>query len=208
MPIPNQVRNDNSDGLRESDVTLVVFAPPRSGSTWVGQICGDVLGHGVVNTHTWLDLPGVPVLAVIRDPRDCVISHWRFRWPQEVEQYGTIPRERAVNLAAFYGQEFLILERWNQTNEPVVLHYEKLRRWPTLVFDALESMLGLPTKKRDRRRILAARSLRSNRRALEPGHVHEGRVGTWKQFVNQDSARLLTWLLGPICRHYGYKEAR
>ena len=113
MPL---VRNDNSLGIRPSDVTLVVFGPPRSGTTWVAQICRDTLGPVVLQTHAWLDLPGAPVLLVIRDPRDCVVSHWRFRHPEEVECFETIPRERVVNLAAFHAQESILESRWRETN--------------------------------------------------------------------------------------------
>ena len=58
--IKNQ-HGDSLDGIDASEVRLILFAVPRSGSAWLWQMVGDVLGDGVFRTHRYVlcDLNGL-----------------------------------------------------------------------------------------------------------------------------------------------------
>ncbi|MFQ5492390.1 MAG: hypothetical protein ACE5GE_16895, partial [Phycisphaerae bacterium] len=62
-----------NDHLQAEDVAVVVYGVPRSGTTFIWQLLNDLFPDGgVVKTHDWLDVAGeVPVVATIRDWRDC-----------------------------------------------------------------------------------------------------------------------------------------
>jgi len=214
--IPNQVRNDSA-GLSAQNVRLICFGLQRSGTTWIWQVCGDALGDGVIKTHEWLDLQ-VPVLSVYRDPRDCVISHWRFRHPDEVERLGVIPRERLYWIAGRYLNTLWRMQQYQETHLPLHLRYETAIEKPQQIFSLLSALTGWEVTPQRQAEILAARHIDRNREicaalqpgesrdVLEPGHVHEGQPGTWRRFVDPASSDLLNRLLQPWLERLNYAD--
>ena len=207
---------NSTEDLTPEQVRLITFSVPRSGSVWVWQIACDVLGDGVVKTHEWLDLPGVPVIATYRDVRDCIISHWRYRHPDEVERLGVIPKERLYWILARYLITDWRLDQFGETNQIVAIQYEKIITRPWRLFDTIACLTGCAPDKDEARRILDKRSIQNNRaicatlregeshQKLFLGHVHEGAAGTWRQFVDEPTAKLINRLCRPWLEKMGY----
>ena len=180
-----------SSGISPSQVRLVTYGIPRSGSTWLYQVCCELLGTGVIKTHDFLDLPGVPVVATIRDPRDAIISHWRFRHADEVQSQGTIGRERMVKLVGLHTMfAGLFLSHLRPAlcagRRVGVVPFTAIIRRPLEVIAAVEWAAGVKFDAQLVQKALNANTIDCNRGRLEPGHVHEGDVGTWESFVSND----------------------
>lgn len=215
----NQGVNDTRS-IDRSKVRLLCYGVQRSASTWVYQIACAVAGSGVLKTHDYLDLPAsVPVLASYRDLRDCVISHWRFRYPDEVrDTAGQIPLERMFELAGAYTRAGWVFDQYARYRNPRMLRYREIMASPDRVFDAIEQATGSVVDRVRRQEILDTYSHRANREIsdgtrpvdpslmITPGHVHDGVVGSWRSFVPQDRHGLLTELLQPWLRDHGFND--
>ena len=210
---PNRVAGPSPDE-DYSRSSVIVYGIPRCGTTWVYQIACDVLGGGVVKTHDWIEAPGVPVISCCRDLRDCIVSHWRFRRPDQVEKYGVMPRTSIFFLAGGYNQSAWVWNEYRLCRGTFNLRYEEILADPALILEQLEQATGAVAV--DGRAILAAHTIERNRAIsdgvepwqaellIDPGHVHEGEVGTWRRFVDDNGADLITELTKDWLVRMGY----
>lgn len=73
---------ESLSGLENFRISAVCAGLRRSATTMLYQIVRDLFPEGgVIKSHTFLDVPAdVPVIATVRDPRDCVVSWWRVTY--------------------------------------------------------------------------------------------------------------------------------
>lgn len=219
--IPNQHVED-SWYVRKNTVNLVIFGMPRSASTFVWQVLGDVYGAGVVRTHVWLDADAsIPVVLTVRDWRDCVVSYFRSHHPRARE----MDAEDVMQYVAKY-QEFLwtlrrVWEPIQAEGRAPVLRFEEVVHDPARVYREARRWCHAPEVTEERLRgILDAHSIGVNRNIaanlqafdkntlLQPQHVHEAEAGAWRRFVRQENAELLTDLLAEDLAAWGYSDAK
>lgn len=213
---------EHTENIDPADVAVISYGVPRSGTTWAYQIVRDLYpGGGVMKTHSYLALPAsIPAVVTYRDFRDVAISYWRVSRP---ERSGPISEEDLVRLAGLVHLWIVHFERYLSRLNRAVLRYEDFVERPSDIFPELEQVLQRTIDDDTRQLLIESHSLEINRglrvftdipdptwgaqnylRRLPGGHCHEGQVGTWRRFVDEAGANLLTQLLmGPLSRH-GY----
>jgi hypothetical protein len=201
----------NSTFLRGRDVRLVSAGVPRSGSTLVWQVACDIVGPHVPKTHTFLDMPGIPVLLTVRDPRDCMASIWTKDSPT-LEPTD----EHTLRMVAEYRMWFAHAEFYAERGA-AILRYEDFVRNTNIVFDAIDKLLSYSTPQFDRDRIAASHSIETNRRLAEslesshdpvthihPRHIGYVEPGAWTRVFSPFQQAMITRLLGGILQDWNY----
>jgi len=211
--IPNQ-HLENSYPVNRNTTSLIIFGVPRSASTYTWQVIGDIYEMGVVRTHKFFDVsPSIPIVRTVRDWRDAIVSYWRSHYPD----VACMEREDIYQYVAYYQEFIWSLQAWTQVQpKSPLLRYEETIANPKKLFEVAES-LGGPQITPDRRdEILEAHSVRVNRAIannlrgidkstlLAQRHVHEAAVGKWKDFMDDDNAKLFCELLGDELTEWGY----
>lgn len=197
---------------------VLAYGMPRSGSRFIYHcLCNLFPEGGVVATHDYLLLDqSVPIIVGIRDPRDCVVSHWRFRMPDAAAR-GHLLEEELVQLAGKYLHASWIAEHYvGRHQETRVLRFEEWTINHERLFDTLTSHLRIDITPHQRADILAAHNIERARAIsrgeisahwkppLEAGHVHEGLAGTWRRYVQAKHVAFLNHLLAPALDAWGY----
>mgnify|MGYP001575915061 CR=1 FL=1 len=210
--------NQHCDCLTDVDlsrVRAVVFGVQRSGSSWAWQVLGRLLGDGVLKTHRYLLLPNdMPVVATVRDFRDCVVSQWRVWHPQRTR----MDRPDLFLHVGIFQENLWALHQYSLRHGCLTVGmYEQVRRIPKLWFASLLRFCGTGSPDYPAiRRAVRLFQMDANRRVadqltepdasrlLVPHHVHEGKPGTWRRFVAREDWPLLTDLLREPLAWYGY----
>lgn len=197
------------DNLRAGDVAVVAYGVPRSGSTFIWQLLNDLFPDGgVVKTHDWLDVAAdVPVVATIRDWRDCIVSHWRMGKPEDAQMSG----QEVLDWVATCRRWVCIWEYYHNLRHLQVIQYDMLVFYAMdhAVWPKIEAAIGTSVAPEQRRQLERAHSLERNREVaatvaegfdpdtlIHRDHVHEGGTGAWSRFMSDGNARLMTALLG------------
>ena len=98
------------DDVNESDLEVVCYGIPRSGSTLIYQLVSGIFPEGVAKTHRYCS-HRVKTTVSFRDFRDVVVSLWRRSNPdavdrkmteQEVEKFGGTCRSRIEELDRYF----------------------------------------------------------------------------------------------------------
>lgn len=163
---------ESLDGLKSFQVSAVCCGVRRSATTMIFQILRDIFPQGgVVKTHTFLDVPpNTPVIATIRDFRDCAVSWWRTtkhdntirnaeyiakllsetaKWslalfhPPASTQYG-LSLEDVVRIAGLIKTDLLHTEAYSRCSRYLLLRYEDFVSRPDSIAVALENFLQIP----------------------------------------------------------------
>jgi len=206
--------SDSSTAFAPGDVQAVCFGIPRSASTFVWQFTRDLLGDGVIKTHSFLDV-AAPVVATIRDPRDVVISYWRWQG-----MLGNPTREDLIRLAGLCRVWYWTLDRYVDRGPVLLLQFEDLIRHPWMWCREICRHVGKLHDDRWIQDVAARYSLSENRqRAAAVGeqgideanqvharHCHEGKRGTWRRFVADPDRQLLNDLLDEPITKWGYRD--
>lgn len=203
--------SDSSTQFKDGDVQAVCFGIPRSASTFVWQFTRDLLGDGVVKTHSFLDV-AAPVVVTIRDPRDVVVSYWRWQG-----MVGNPTREDLVRLAGMCRIWFWTLDRYIDRGPVLLLEFSDLVRHPWMWCREVCKHVGKMQPDQWIQDVAARYSLTANRERSEAAgeydpetqlhreHCHEGRPGTWRKFVTGEDRELLEKLLDEPLTKWGYK---
>ena len=202
--------SDSSTAFHPGDVQAVCFGIPRSASTFVWQFTRDLLGDGVIKTHSFLDVVA-PVVATIRDPRDVVVSYWRWQG-----MLGDPTREDLIRLAGLCRVWYWTLDRYVDRGPVLVLEFADLVRHPWMWCREVCKHVGKMQDDQWIKDVSDRYSLAANRRRQEQvtgqepvdeihrEHCHEARPGTWRGFVHGDDRLLLTTLLDEPLTKWGY----
>lgn len=212
--IENQ-HGDTLEGIDPNGVRLILFAVPRSGSAWLWQLLGYVLGDGVFRTHRYLVCdPTIPVVMCIRDLRDCIVSHWRFYNPDAGDRCMT-EQEIYTNVEMYQGV-FWAMRRWLQAKSGIrFMRYEDLVKSPIFHLTLLGHSLGTIFDPHVTSDSAGKFSISENRQKCESedrpdlmlmrGHVREGEIGTWKRFIRDEHVPLINRLLRSELELFGYE---
>ena len=209
MKLANQ-HNDDPFAVTPENTAAIVFGVQRSGSSYVWQLACDVFQAGVVKTHYYLPASKlVPTFCVYRDFRDAVVSGWRHQNPARSIMTGD-------EIRALVSSKLLTVGYLDQYAEYVphsrLLRYESFIADPNVILRAICEVREVDAT--TWQTSLAEHSLERNRQLSENGpvpslllvhrHVQCGEVGTWRRYVDDSGAELLTSLLRPVLTKWGY----
>jgi hypothetical protein len=200
------------DAVKESDLELVCYGIPRSGSTLVYQLISGIYPQGVAKTHRYCP-HRVKTTVSFRDFRDVVISLWRRSNPTALNRQITKPEvEKFAGTCRLRIEE---LDRYFERGGICPLRYEEFAPNP-----ALERAFGIIVAPDKAAALIAEFSMEKNAaiaeklgsfKSIDPAsqihgnHIYRGEVGGWRQFVAGDAAARLDELLREPLRRYGYK---
>jgi hypothetical protein len=206
------------DDVNESDLEVVCYGVPRSGSTLVYQLVSAIYPAGVAKTHRYCS-HRVKTTVSFRDFRDVVVSLWRRSNPtardrqmteQEVEKFGATCRSRIEELDRYFDRGGIC-----------PLRYEDFAPNPALVFSALEQSFGIVVPSEKAASLIENFSIEKNAaiarklgsfKSIDPSsqihgnHIFRGEIGGWRQFVSGPAAQQLQDLLREPLRRYGYES--
>jgi hypothetical protein len=204
------------DEVKESELEVVCYGIPRSGSTLVYQLISGIYPQGVAKTHRYCP-HRVKTTVSFRDFRDVVVSLWRRSNPTKLERGMT--EDDVERFTATCRQRIAELDRYFERGGICPLRYEEFAPNPTLVFSALESAFGVVVTPERAARLIAESSIEKNAaiaqkldsfKTIDPAsqihgnHIYRGEIGGWRQFVAGRVAERLEDLLREPLRHYGY----
>ena len=208
------------DDVPESELEVVCYGIPRSGSTLIYQLVSGIYPKGVAKTHRYCP-HRVKTTVSFRDFRDVVVSLWRRSNPtkldrgmteEEVEKFAGICRERIEEL-----------DRYFERGGICALRYEEFASNPALVFSAFEKSFGVTVASEKASQLIAEFSIEKNAaiaeklgsfKQIDPAsqihgnHIFRGEVGGWRQFVTGRAAERLEEMLAEALRRYGYETGR
>jgi hypothetical protein len=205
------------DDVKETELEVVCYGIPRSGSTLIYQLLSGVYPQGVAKTHRYCP-HRVKTTVSFRDFRDVVVSLWRRSNPtalgrrmteEEVEKFGGTCRSRIEEL-----------DRYFERGGICPLRYEEFALNPALVFSALERTFGVVVAPEKAASLIEEYSMEKNAaiaqklgsfKTIDPAsqihgnHIFRGEIGGWRQFVDGVAAKRLEKLLREPLRRYGYE---
>lgn len=205
------------DDVNESDLEVVCYGIPRSGSTLIYQLFSGIFPEGVAKTHRYCS-HRVKTTVSFRDFRDVVVSLWRRSNPdavdrkmteQEVEKFGGTCRSRIEEL-----------DRYFERGGICPLRYEEFVPNPAVIFSAIEKTFGITVPAEKAAKLIDDYSMEKNAeiarklgsfKSIDPAtqihgnHIFRGEIGGWRQFVSGASAQCLEDLLREPLRRYGYE---
>jgi hypothetical protein len=205
------------DEVKESELEVVCYGIPRSGSTLVYQLISGIYPQGVAKTHRYCP-HRVKTTVSFRDFRDVVVSLWRRSNPTKLERGMT--EDDVERFTATCRQRIEELDRYFERGGICPLRYEEFAPNPTLVFSALESAFGIVVTSERAARLIAESSIEKNAaiaqkldsfKTIDPAsqihgnHIYRGEIGGWRQFVAGRVAERLEDLLREPLRQYGYE---
>jgi len=207
---------------------VVACGVPRTGSTLVWQILYRILtGKRVIKKHpgSWDMEPDCFVVGSVRHPYDTAASCLRTRF---IGDRGDGSQETVMGTRAGLLAELNMLEhnyaKMKQMMEDapkrvVVLRYEEFYKDFDVIFNMVETRLGIPVPKPVRSvtrddcsfrknvvRSLGVEGKEYQRSKINPGHVGMGTPGTWRAFVPYWGHPLLKKWCNPICEEWGYES--
>jgi hypothetical protein len=205
------------DEVKESDLEVVCYGIPRSGSTLVYQLISGIYPGGVAKTHRYCP-HRVKTTVSFRDFRDVVVSLWRRSNPDALNRQITKPEvEKFAGTCRLRIEE---LDRYFERGGICPMRYEEFARNPALVFAALERAFGVIVAPEKAAALIAESSIEKNAaiaeklgsfKSIDPAsqihgnHIFRGEVGGWRQFVAGDAAERLEELLREPLQRYGYE---
>lgn len=205
------------DDVNESDLEVVCYGIPRSGSTLIYQLVSGIFPEGVAKTHRYCS-HRVKTTVSFRDFRDVVVSLWRRSNPdavdrkmteQEVQKFGGTCRSRIEEL-----------DRYFERGGICPLRYEEFVPNPAVIFSAIEKTFGITVPAEKAAKLIDDYSMEKNAeiarklgsfKSIDPAsqihgnHIFRGEIGGWRQFVSGASAQCLEDLLREPLRRYGYE---
>lgn len=205
------------DDIPESELEVVCYGIPRSGSTLIYQLVSSIFPKGVAKTHRYSP-HRVKTTVSFRDFRDVVVSLWRRSNPtkldqgmtkDEVEKFGGTCRERIEEL-----------DRYFERGGICPLRYEEFASNPILIFAALEKSFGITVAPEKAAQLISEFSIEKNAaiaqklgsfKQIDPAsqihgnHIFRGEIGGWRQFITGSAAERLEELLRDPLRRYGYE---
>ncbi|HST30554.1 MAG TPA: sulfotransferase domain-containing protein [Chthoniobacterales bacterium] len=205
------------DDVPESELELVCYGIPRSGSTLVYQLISGIYPEGIAKTHRYCPYR-VKTTVSFRDFRDVVVSLWRRSNPTKVDRGMT--EEDIEKFTATCRQRIEELDRYFERGGICPLRYEDFAPNPALVFSALERRFGIIVAPEKAAGLIAQYSIEKNAaiaqklgnfKSIDPAsqihgnHIFRGEIGGWRQFVTGDAAKRLEKLLEEPLRRYGYE---
>jgi len=205
------------DQVRESDLEVVCYGIPRSGSTLVYQLISGIYPKGVVKTHRYCP-HRVKTTVSFRDFRDVVVSLWRRSNPAALKRQMTRPEVEKFTSTCLSRIE--ALERYFERGGICALRYEEFAPNPALVFSALEQSFGVVVAPDKAAQLISHSSLEKNAaiaqelgsfKSIDPtsqihgNHIYRGEIGGWPQFVAGEAAERLEELLREPLQRYGYQ---
>ena len=171
--------------------------------------CSHVWTHSPVNRRSFQVLPKFEkIVYIIRDPRDVANSLARYAFTKHVQEH--FPPHYEKDPASFRALTLDgVLRNWVQHvggylrhREEFGLHvvfYERLLRDFDHELTGLTDYLGLALDGEARRKIQEAVDFASMRKE-NPGHVAQGRAGTWQETFSSDQKELAERIAGPMLR--------
>src|SRR5947209_11148019 len=195
------------DDVPQSELEVVCYGIPRSGSTLIYQLVSGIYAHGVAKTHRYCPHP-VKTTVSFRDFRDVVVSLWRRSNPTKVDRGMT--GEDVQKFAGTCRERIEELDRYVERGGICALRYEEFAPNPALVFSALEKSFGVVVAPEKAAELIARYSIEKNAaiaqklgsfKTVDPGsqihgnHIFRGEIGGWRQFVTGDAAMRLHELL-------------
>ena len=205
------------DEVKQTDLEVVCYGIPRSGSTLVYQLVTGIYSEGVAKTHRYCS-HRVKTTVSFRDFRDVVVSLWRRSNPaavdrqmteQEVEKFGETCRSRIEELDRYFERDGIC-----------ALRYEEFAPNPALIFSALERTFGIVVPPEKSAKLIEDYSMEKNAaiarklssfKSIDPAsqihghHIFRGEIGGWRQFVSGAASERLEDLLREPLRRYGYE---
>jgi hypothetical protein len=204
------------DDVRESELEVVCYGIPRSGSTLVYQLVSGIYPQGVAKTHRYCP-HRVKTTVSFRDFRDVVVSLWRRSNPAGLDQGMT--NDDVEKFTATCRQRIEELDRFFERGGICPLRYEEFAPNPALVFAALERAFGVAVARDKAAQLIAGSSIEKNTaiaqklgnfKSIDPAsqihgnHIYRGEIGGWRQFVADGAAERLEDLLREPLQRYGY----
>lgn len=204
------------DDVQESELEVVCYGIPRSGSTLVYQLISGIYPQGVAKTHRYCP-HRVKTTVSFRDFRDVVVSLWRRSNPARVAQGMT--DDDVEKFTATCRQRIEELDRYFERGGICPLRYEEFALKPALVFAALERAFGVAVAPDKAAQLIAESSIEKNAaiaqklgdfKSIDPAsqihgnHIYRGEIGGWRQFVAGGAAERLEDLLREPLQRYGY----
>ena len=205
------------DDVKETELEVVCYGIPRSGSTLVYQLISGIYPQGVAKTHRYCP-HRVKTTVSFRDFRDVVVSLWRRSNPAALDRRMT--REEVEKFTGTCRLRIEELDRYFERGGICPLRYEEFAPNPALVFSALESAFGVAVTPEKAAELIAESSIEKNAAIAEKlgsfktidlgsqihgNHIYRGEIGGWRQFVDGGAAEHLEELLREPLRRYGYE---
>jgi len=205
------------DDVKETELEVVCYGIPRSGSTLVYQLISGIYPQGVAKTHRYCP-HRVKTTVSFRDFRDVVVSLWRRSNPAALDRRMT--REEVEKFTGTCRLRIEELDRYFERGGICPLRYEEFAPNPALVFSALESAFGIVVTPERAAELIAESTIEKNAaiaqklgsfKTIDPGsqihgnHIYRGEIGGWRQFVEGAAAEHLEELLREPLRRYGYE---
>jgi hypothetical protein len=207
------------DDVPGSELEVVCYGIPRSGSTLIYQLISGVYSEGVAKTHRYCP-HRVKTTVSFRDFRDVVVSLWRRSNPTKLDHGMTV--EDVEKFTATCRQRIEELDRYFERGGICPLRYEDFAPDPALVFSALERSFGVVVAPETAAELIAQYSIEKNAaiaqklgnfKSIDPAsqihgnHIFRGEIGGWRQFVTGSAAERLEELLEEPLRRYGYEAS-
>jgi len=205
------------DEVKESELEVVCYGIPRSGSTLVYQLISGIYPRGVAKTHRYCP-HRVKTTVSFRDFRDVVVSLWRRSNPTKLERGMT--EDDVEKFTATCRQRIEELDRYFERGGICPLRYEEFAPNPALVLSALESTFGVTVAPGKAAQLIAESSIEKNAAIsqklgsfktidqasqIHGNHIYRGEIGGWRQFVAGRAAERLEELLREPLQRYGYE---
>jgi hypothetical protein len=205
------------DEVKESELEVVCYGIPRSGSTLVYQLVSGIYPEGVAKTHRYSS-HRVKTTVSFRDFRDVVVSLWRRSNPTAVDRQMT--EQEVDKFAGTCRSRIEELDRYFERGGICPLRYEEFAPNPAAVFLALEKTFGVTVPPDNAARLIDNYSMEKNAeiarklgsfKSIDPGsqihgnHIFRGEIGGWRQFVSGAPAQRLEDLLREPLLRYGYE---
>jgi len=201
MVIGNQLR-------RPRDIRVLVAGIPKSSVTFTTQVINDLVdGDCVYKTHAYIhDDNCERVFLVVRDFRDCITSASRSL----NDPINPVSCDFIWYIMAQWQQYFWALYQYIQRQSPVIIRYE------TCTFDPVEfsRVTGFPVgdtiaahKRHDfatNKHIVDNLTQHQPNGMLTCGHMHEGTMGAYKEWMGSDAINLANDLLGDHLTYFNY----
>lgn len=205
------------DDVAESELEIVCYGIPRSGSTLIYQFVSAIFPKGVAKTHRYCP-HRVKTTVSFRDFRDVVVSLWRRSNPTKLDRGMT--EEEVEKFAGTCLERIEELDRYFERGGICALRYEEFAPNPSLVFSALEKSFGITVAPEKASALIAEFSIEKNAaiaeklgsfKQIDPAsqihgnHIFRGEVGGWRQFVTGGAAKQLEGMLAEPLLRYGYE---
>jgi hypothetical protein len=220
---------ESSKGVAADNVHVVCAGVPRSATTWAYQVAREIHPWGgVIKTHSWLDLPGVPVFLSVRDPRDVAVSYWRCM--NKKNGNSPLRREDVVYVCGAVKLWFSHLRMYMSVPGTSLCRYERFIDNADEYMDRMLDVFGVSMDAWTRERIIRKYSYAVNcglklftdtvtsprhlhhmiDASVPPGpvpnsHVHEGEQGIWEWFIRPKDVDLFNMILEPELTEFGYE---